>query len=52
MGIEGEDLKALPRTVCHMKDEIQLYRLLADCRWQIVMHGHQVASGQPCPECR
>lgn len=51
-GITEEELKALPRTVGHMKDEIQLYQLLADCRWQILMHGDQVASGEPCPECR
>ena len=51
MGITEAELKALPRKVGRMKDELQLYRLLADCRLQIMLHGGQVSRGQPCPEC-
>jgi hypothetical protein len=51
MGITEVELKALPRQVGRMKDELQLYRLLADCRLQIMEHDSQVSRGQPCPEC-
>lgn len=52
MGISEEELKALPRKVGRMKDDAQLYRLLSDCKLQILSHDIQVASDQPCPECR
>ncbi len=52
MGITEEERKALPRKVGRMKDEMEVYQLLSDCRLQILFHSTQVASGVPCQGCR
>ena len=50
--ITAEELKALPRKVGRMQDDLELYRLLAACKLQMMEHALQVVDGQPCSECR